>query len=793
MHHLWNELKASLARRPLLRLWLLAVACGFAAYAESTVRIAALLAVALFVFWFTPRALNLLILLFFLLTWLPTGLTMQKAWPDIVQVEIVQGAPMHKTGNDYTYGIGQTADGRKLIVYGKAAQLAAGYHFTYSGPVSEPEPERNPGGFSEERWAKGLGASGVIRLAKDIVPDPAATFRQRVRHAIESSRRAHFQVYAAEPALQAWIGAFAGAGSGALSESERHGLSELSLAHLTSVSGLHVGFFLSAVSRVFAKRSPAKRFAANLFFMTFIYYLAGGQGGVSRAILMRLVETSAHRHGQKIGAAEAIFAAALLMLGMQPRYVLQTGYWLSVIAALAIRVLAGRTSALWQRRCPRLPPALSRSLAATALAQLAIWPWLVAANEVTTPLSLLANVLVSYPAQLLTIVALFLTIVHPVLLWLGIGQILPGLLAPLLRLLSTLLSRLSQVSLPAWLLWLPGERSIFIFILYGGVILYVGLRLLSLALRRVEGRVYGVTIVLLLCISLLLPALVRWREPAPELWFLDVGQGDCCLIRVRDQTILIDGGELGNGYKVIWPFMKSQGIRTIDLAILSHGHSDHAGGIADLLAMGKIRNLAIGYRTVARAEALLAEMPVAAAEETPRNRYVDSDLTVPVLQAAAAANVPITAVYPDTTWQIRDATLSVLPIDIASDDENDLSLQLVFAWLEQRVLFTGDATKRLEAFYGDLDLHGLTILKVAHHGSKATTSAPFLSQIKPAIAMISVGALNTYGHPADVVLENLAAIDSQIYRTDLHGAVRFKLKRHAVEVLTWRTTRPAMH
>jgi competence protein ComEC len=128
--------------------------------------------------------------------------------------------------------------------------------------------------------------------------------------------------------------------------------------------------------------------------------------------------------------------------------------------------------------------------------------------------------------------------------------------------------------------------------------------------------------------------------------------------------------------------------------------------------------------------------------------------------------------------------MTVLPVFPEGDDPNDRSLQLSLAFSHVTMLFTGDATPEVEAAMLALELQPVTVLKVAHHGSRFTTGLPFVRAVRPELSVISVG-FNTYGHPSPDVLSNLAAVGSQVCRTDHAGAIRLRTDGRKVDADTW--------
>ena len=139
--------------------------------------------------------------------------------------------------------------------------------------------------------------------------------------------------------------------------------------------------------------------------------------------------------------------------------------------------------------------------------------------------------------------------------------------------------------------------------------------------------------------------------------------------------------------------MKAMGIASIDLAIVSHGHADHAGGIIDLVELGVIKTMAIGDETLKRALNMSETSDV---DDSNISRFGDTDLSYHLLESAAKHNVPVMKLSSRDQMEHRAARLTVLPIDSLSDDQNDLSLQLYLEVGGVTFLYTADATAEVE-------------------------------------------------------------------------------------------------
>ena len=232
-----------------------------------------------------------------------------------------------------------------------------------------------------------------------------------------------------------------------------------------------------------------------------------------------------------------------------------------------------------------------------------------------------------------------------------------------------------------------------------------------------------------------------------EVHFIDVGQGDAALVLCDGQAMLIDGGEATASSK-IYAYLKNHQVNYLDYIVATHAHSDHIGGLSG----------ALNYAMVGT-----ALCPVTDYDSKTFNSFV---------KYLGRQNVAITVPQAGGTFSLGSAAVQVLAPQKAYEEPNDTSIVLKISYGEISFLFTGDAERTAEDDILDVgyDLSA-TVLKVGHHGSDTSTSYPFLREIMPEYAVISVGADNPYGHPTEATLSRLRDAGAAVYRTDLQGTI----------------------
>ena len=224
--------------------------------------------------------------------------------------------------------------------------------------------------------------------------------------------------------------------------------------------------------------------------------------------------------------------------------------------------------------------------------------------------------------------------------------------------------------------------------------------------------------------------------------FLDVGQGDSCLVISGNDTLLIDGGTYEEGGSVLPDVLDYYRIKSVDLVIATHLDEDHYGGIRYLEEQGRADKIVSSYSDVYE------------------NIRSGNDIKVGDIEF-------------QVLWPLRNS-------DVGGNPESVVGILKVSGI---KIMMTGDIDEESERV---MDKNGLVtdcdILKVAHHGSRTSSCSEFLSSCAPEIAVISVAEYNMYGHPAPETLERLGKVEANTYLTSKNGAIIVKIQRNKYKI-----------
>nr|HML45808.1 ComEC/Rec2 family competence protein [Clostridia bacterium] len=506
---------------------------------------------------------------------------------------------------------------------------------------------------------------------------------------------------------------------------------------------LHVGFLYGMIALLLKRLGPSPWVSLGVVCLLLGFYtmLTGLAPSILRASVMFVLFALGKALGRKTDPITCLAATALAILAVRPFDLFAAGFQMSFGAVLGLILLTPPLKKAFRR----LPGKVAEPLVMTFAAQAGAWVPMIACYGWISWISPLTN-LVAVPLS-----GLLFPLTFPVLL---IDALCPAL-AKALAWIPSIVMRLLY-----WLGDWTGKANLTLRIPAATTPLfivgfYLTLFLLSNAVKlRGIGRAALGAVLMSAGI-----ASVAWILLPARYVQLDVGQALSGVLLADGRCVVYDTGR--DGSELVDTLLYAG--EDIDLLFISHAHTDHAGGLGELLD-ARIR---IGRIAVADCDG---------------GKDPDSDVEL-LLQRAKAQGIPIEAVARgdalDLTPRISAEVLWP-PRGYAGGNTNDCSLVIRIAAGFHSLLWTGDISGNAEPLRGvDCD-----VLQVAHHGSEYATGLAFLRQATPAVALVSAGKNNVYGHPGPALLERLDRVGTTTFRTDEAGAVTVYLDRPELIVRT---------
>lgn len=689
------------------------------------------------------------------------------AWEgrDVQVIGVIAGMPQDfERGTRFEFAVEQvlTAEARvpsriQLSWYrGKreVPAIAPGERWRLTVRLKRPHGAANPGGFDYEVWLleRGIRATGYVRPdSMDSRAEKLTDFVWQPGYVIEHLRatvRNRFQ-RALPSAEWPWVGILSALAVGdqqAVQGELWSVFNRTGTTHLMSISGLHVtmvaglfGWLVSALWRrvpALALRCPAQRAGLLAAALGALFYalLAGFGVPAQRTLYMLLVAVLAMLSGCIVAPSRILALALLVVLLVDSWAILAAGFWLSFGAVGALLYIGSAVVA--GERCWR------DRLRGWGLVQwaatLASLPVLLLVFQQFSLVSPLANALA---------VPVISFIVTPLALLAAIVPWWP-ILACAHWVLELLMHFLFWCA--GWPVWQAPAPPVWSVLVAG---LGVALCLLP---RGVPGKWLGAL--------LIVPALFWPAQPVPygeaRIDVLDVGQGQAVVVRTRNHVLVYDPGPLYNadsdaGQRVVVPFLRWLGVDRINLLLVTHGDSDHAGGLASVLSALPVDRVLSSMRE------LEGELCTAG------QRWQWDGVEFSVLHPAADA-------YAENSKR------------------NALSCVLALAVGERSVLLTADIEAPDEAamLARDVGLLKADVLLVPHHGAKGSSTPEFIAAVDARDVLFSVGYRNRFAHPRPEIVERYVSTAARLWRTDHDGALRVVLNAQAASVSGWRQQRP---
>lgn len=664
---------------------------------------------------------------------------------------------------------------------GPDPRLLTGCRASVRGTLKEPGKASNPGGFDYSRWLRsrrilscmtcygtGLETSVIVNKTAHSLAVFKTGFEERLRETMDPD------------AAGLLCGILFGDDT-YLDPDVQENFRENGTGHLLAASGLHVGFVYGIVRWMFRKPRTA---AGNLpVAAALIFYaaLAGFSPSVTRAVIMVLISIVSDIAIRRYDMLNSISAAALILLIYNPAALFSAGFQLSFMAVITISVVTKPITDIFlpakeniREMLPsdyaryRIKRDIIRDAAAAFAIQLGMMPVTLLSFHYISPAGFLLN---APSIALAGIIVPLGTVLIP--LSFGPAALFGGA-ALMNEMLLKILMWINSLTEDGILgcIYLPSPRTGFFFFYYFMLFFLCGesgQRLIGFVLNRFCRQTFTFLLALLLaggsvCAGAGLAADLDYLSG--QMIFVDVGQGDCAHLKAGGKNLIFDSGgskDRDVGKTVLMPYFLGNGVGTIDLAVISHLHTDHYAGLCSAAKYVHVKKLLVSKAYRSQLKDIVRDTGVAA----------ENIIFAQAGDRIEMGGVKIEALAPFPRPPEEFAKIAADP-----DQENDCSLVTRVTYDGISYIFTGDIDESFEKklVSSNSDKLSADILKVAHHGSRFSSCSSFLEAVRPAAAVIQVGH-NNYGHPTPEAIERIEKAGAAIYRNDQQGAIMIRPAR----------------
>lgn len=658
----------------------------------------------------------------------------------------------------------QTMEGEKLLLRytfpleSEKQQFINNYQLgmkcKINGKLEVPMSARNKNSFDYQAYLRHLNVHWLLKSEKNplmICNSPQQNLNERIK-TIRLKGLQHLDEYFPGEA-KAFAAALLFGESGWIDVETYDAYKKLSLVHILAISGLHVGIIAGGCFYLGIRLGLTREMTRLILIGVLPIYcvIAGGAPSVVRACLMVMLFLLLSLGKRKLSPVVVLCTVFMALLLYNPFYLFHVGFQLSFFITFALLM-----SAKFLRQL-QASNVIVQSLAVTLICQLCSMPIILYYFHEFSVWGFIMNVIYipMYTVIFLpfTFIVFFLSVVEAPFSF---------SLATLLELLFSLINKIAVMisSLPFTSLSFGKPSLLFFFILTALII--VSFSFWENGNRRKAIHTF------VGCVLLLTMFYHRVNfSPFGEVVFIDVGQGDSILIKLPygRGVYLIDTGGLLNfpreewqerkktfdpGEDIVVPYLKSIGITAIDKLIITHPDADHMGGGLAVLEHISVKEIVI--------------------PETLKEEFVKTDF----IDYARQEEVRITRMRAGDGWKVGENKFYVLHPQDNMSDSNENSLVLLAEINKLKWLFTGDIGEEGEIAllkrYPELKAD---VLKAGHHGSKTSSSAPFLDQIDAKVVVVSAGYNNRFGHPHPEVLSAFFERNMHVFRTDEQGAITY--------------------
>ena len=624
------------------------------------------------------------------------------------------------------------------VYLNKEEQIRIGMFLRVCGKLEEIPGPRNPGEFDSKQY---YACRKIYYQMKDGEVCDKSTGYSYFGQFLQEIRQK------AETILDEAAGAYAGifqamilGERGNLDAETKMQYQMAGIMHILAISGLHISFVGMGFFRLLKKAGAGNGVAGAVSaFLIYAYgIVTGGSVSAMRAVGMFLVLVGAGIAGRSYDLLSAMALSAIVLLLDAPAYLYNVSFLLSFGAVIGIGALTPEICSLLN-----LKKRTAKSLAGSVIVWLITLPIALHAYGEVSLAGVILNLLVLPTSGIVLASGIFALPVGIFVIEIAKRVVFPG------KCVLFLYEKLCEVV--GWIphsTWIAGSPQLWQCVVY-----YV---MLGVAFAGVKWGKKAASVALVIFAVVFLGYHSR---NGLAITCLDIGQGDCCVLKMPGgENFLIDGGSSNKKNTAVYqilPYLKNQGIAILDGIFVSHTDQDHISGIEELLEL-----CAQKLTTVRVKNLILPDW------DTTGGEYEKLKML------AEQTGIRVQTVREGNLLKAKEAQIEILAPENGADgsDTNEDGMVMKVHFGKFRGLFTGDIGAETEKKLLD-SMEDVDFLKVAHHGSKYSTCQGFLDVVSPEIAVISCSAKNTYGHPSADTIKKLEDCGAQVEYTMKNGAI----------------------
>lgn len=633
---------------------------------------------------------------------------------------------------NYVYSYQAEIDNKKFILYipKDVEKLEYGSIIKINAQYTEATRDRNYGGFNYKTYLRTKKIYGIFNVEDvEIVKNGSDNMIIKLRKYIKSKLREKLKKENSELAISLIVG-----DRSHISSEVEDNFKKANLMHMLAISGAHFSYVI-LIATFISNRLQHKRLGQLIQIIAIIFFmnLTGNTASVVRAGIMSILLIGSSICKRQNDSLNNIAISAIIQIINNPYIIFDSGFMLSYSGVLGIILFYKKISEHIH----------FKSIALTISANIFIIPIMIYNFHTISGSFIISNICASWLLGIIIILE-FISLCIPI-----------KLLYMILDLLIMMLRKIAEIcaNIPFAQMYVPRYAIFFVIVIY-----------ILIFCRKLKCRKYVYSFLTIGVSILLIVNFTDVYQDRMRINFIDVGQGDSCLIRYKGTNIMIDsGGSLSKnkdgksydiGENVLNNYLLNRGITRLDYIMVSHFDEDHSQGFVFLLKNMKVKNVIIS------------------------EQYKTSSIYEQFKQICKKQNIQIIYVKSGDEIRIKDLAFKILhpkskENQISENPLNNNAIVCMVKYKNRRILFTGDIEKVAENEMVKEYTNGLKadILKVGHHGSKTSTTKEFLDLINPSVALIGVGQNNKFGHPNEDVIKRLEEKNIQIYRTDEMGEI----------------------